>query len=311
MRDDFIKVIQCKSKIDNNTNPQKKEITNNSKYTQFIKSLSAISESNYYKKDSPELSYQHKIGHVQKVMLFSQIIAQNEELNENQIKILLASAAFHDCGRTKGRDNGEHGESSAKIAKKYFEENITYNPYNVTQDEIGIIQVAIEYHVALEDIPGQIDSKKIIELCNKYGVNKERIKDVEMISAILKDADALDRTRFILGSSMNSKFLRTETAKKQSMIELAKKINQKYAREVLNENYSNAKANNEEDNIKALHEARHNYKEKNNGIHKKERDVSAINVILIFMKALEYEENKKLKGEKKSLINNKVDELEL
>ena len=52
------------------------------------------------------MGYQHKIGHIQKVMLFSQIITLNENLDKRQMRVLLASAAFHDAGRTKNRDNG-------------------------------------------------------------------------------------------------------------------------------------------------------------------------------------------------------------
>lgn len=47
--------------------------------SQFSKSFNAISESDFYKELTPELGYQHKIGHIQKVMLFSQIIALNEK----------------------------------------------------------------------------------------------------------------------------------------------------------------------------------------------------------------------------------------
>lgn len=76
---------------------------------QFSKAFDAISESDFYKGLTPELGYQHKLGHIQKVMFFSKIIAQNENLDEQPTKILLASAAFHDSGRIKDRDNGEHG----------------------------------------------------------------------------------------------------------------------------------------------------------------------------------------------------------
>ena len=86
---------------------------------QFLKAFDAISESNFYKGTTPELGYQHKIGHIQKVMLFSKIIAQNESLDEQQTKILLASAAFHDSGRIKDRIM----ENMEKLVQK-LQENI-------------------------------------------------------------------------------------------------------------------------------------------------------------------------------------------
>ena len=103
-------------------------------------------------------------------MLFSQIIAKNENLDENQTKILLASAAFHDSGRKKDRDNGEHGVSSAEITGEYFKKNPN-NPYEITSDEIVIIKTSISYHVISEEILGCIDEKKLSIICHKYGVN--------------------------------------------------------------------------------------------------------------------------------------------
>lgn len=245
-------------------------------HSQFFRVLETISNSDIYQKYTPELSYQHKLGHIQKVLLFSQIIAQNEKLEKNYIKILLTSAAFHDCGRIKDRDNGEHGLSSAKIAGKYFRENIK-NQYEITLNEIGVVQSAIEYHVIVEQIPGQIDELKLKEICYKYNVNIEEFDKVKLISAILKDADALDRTRFISGSDLNSNFLRTKTAKKQVMIEFAKKINEEYANQVINVNY-NTVQNIFASKVKLLHCIRHKYKIENGGIHIKEIDVP-LNII--------------------------------
>lgn len=239
--------------------------------SQFLKILEVISNSDIYKKDTPELSNQHKIGHIQKVLLFSQVIAQNEDLDEKQTKILLAAAAFHDCGRMKDRDNGEHGISSARIAGEYFRKNIN-NQYGIEPDEIGIIQAAIEYHVIVEHIPGKIDEEKLKEICYKYGVKDKDYEKAKQISAILKDADALDRARFVSGSDLNHAFLRTKTAKKSSMIEFSKRVNEEYANQVININYY-AGQNISDNKIKLLHNIRHRYKIENNGNRNKEIDI--------------------------------------
>lgn len=244
--------------------------------SQFSKSFNAISESNFYKGVTPELGYQHKIGHIQKVMLFSQIIAENENLDERQMKILLASAAFHDSGRTKDRDNGEHGALSAEMAGNYFREN-PINPYEITQDEIGIVQVVIAYHVINDAIPGEVDEKKILKLCSDYKVNEiGNLEKIKKISAILKDADALDRTRFASNisskNSLDPKFLRTETAKSKFIMEFAMELNQIYAGYILRANYPNELIE-QGDNVKTLQILRHNYKVKNGGVHKIEKDV--------------------------------------
>lgn len=265
--------------------------------SQFFKSFNAISESDFYKGLTPKLGYQHKIGHIQKVMLFSQIIALNENLDERQMRILLASAAFHDSGRTKDRDNGEHRVLSAEIAGNYFNEN-PINPYGITQDEIGIVQVAIAYHVINDTIPGEIDDKTMLKLCSDYGVNEiEDFEKIKQISAIIKDADALDRARFSskLSSrnSLDSKLLRTETAKRKSIMEFAMKVNQAYAGYILRENYPNEPIE-QGDNAKTLQFLRYDYKVKSGGVRKIEKDVPVRFVMSMFSETLK---SMKEKGE--------------
>lgn len=255
--------------------------------SQFFRILEIISNSDVYKKDTPELGKQHKLGHVQKVLLFSQIIAQNENIDRNQTKILLVSAAFHDCGRIKDRDNGAHGQSSAKIAGEYFRQN-SNNPYGIEENEIGMIQVAIEYHVVEEHTPGQIDEIRLTEICNRYGVSIGEYEKVKQISAILKDADALDRTRFVSGSDLNSDFLRTLTAKKIDMIKFAKKINNEFARQVINANYP-AFQNTSANKVNLLHCIRQKLKKENKINLNKEMDIPLNVIMAIFGKDNVYE----------------------
>lgn len=273
------------------------------KNSQFFRSFKAISESDFYKGLTPELGYQHKIGHIQKVMIFSQIIAKSENLDERQTRILLASAAFHDVGRIKDRDNGEHGVLSAKIVGNYFKEN-PCNLYGITKDEMGIVQVAIAYHVIPDTVPGKIDEEILMRLCREYDVNeKEDFEGIKKISAILKDADALDRARFSskLSSrnSLDPRLIRTATAKEKFMIDLSMKLNQAYAGQVLRENYPN-ELSIEGDNAKTLQLLRYNYKTKNNGMRKIEKEVSFSNVISMVKELFE-----------KNKIRDDCDELEL
>ena len=69
----------------------------------FQRILDMISNSELYKKDFFTLSFQHNIYHIQRVMLFSQIIAQNEGISEKISTLLLLAAALHDSGKTKDR----------------------------------------------------------------------------------------------------------------------------------------------------------------------------------------------------------------
>lgn len=272
------------------------------KQGQFLRAFDSISESKYYKKVTPELGYQHKIGHIQKVMLFSQIIAIQENLNEVQTRILLAAAAFHDSGREKDRDNGEHGKLSAEIAGKYFRTN-KINPFGIVSEDIGIVQTAIAYHVVDEVEQGKIDEEKLKVLCYEYDIkNIKNIEKIKQICAILKDADALDRTRFSselsAKNSLNPQLLRTNTAKKTTIIEFAKRINQAYAKYVLSENYPEAQIV-QKDAAKTLQFMRYDYKVKNNGKRKVEKDIPVIVVKTLFkyfIKNKDLEKNNNLEG---------------
>ena len=53
-----------------------------------------ISKTQYY-----DMNKYHSLSHIQKVVMFSGILAKNENLTPEETKILLASAAFHDSGR--------------------------------------------------------------------------------------------------------------------------------------------------------------------------------------------------------------------
>lgn len=267
--------------------------------SQFIKDCIAISESEFYKGITPELGYQHKLGHIQKVMLFSQIIGQKEDLDERQMNILLASAAFHDSGRIKDRDNGEHGALSAQVAKNYFKNN-NNNPYEIAQNDANIVQVVIAYHVIEEKEPGKIDIDKLKEMCKKYSVdNNVDFEKIAKISAILKDADALDRARFSSKisskNSLNSNLLRTETAKNSFIIKLSMEINQYYADYVLQENYPGEPIE-QGDNSKTLQLLRYKYKVNNGGIRKVEKEVPLSVVLKIFRKVLNQKRIKEDEG---------------
>ena len=62
----------------------------------FQKIFDKISSEDLYKKEFFLSSFQHNIYHIQKVMFFSQIIAQNEGISEKDLKLLLLASALHD-----------------------------------------------------------------------------------------------------------------------------------------------------------------------------------------------------------------------
>ena len=134
----------------------------------FQRILDKISNSDLYKNEFFTSSFQYNIYHIQRVMFFSQIIAQNEGISEKDLKLLLLAAALHDSGKTRDRRDGEHGKNSAEIAGEYLQNNIN----SISKEDIKIIQIAIEYHTIREDEKGRINVTELKELCQKYKEEK-------------------------------------------------------------------------------------------------------------------------------------------
>ncbi len=258
----------------------------------FQKILDMISNSELYKKEFFTSSFQHNIYHIQRVMLFSQIIAQNEGISKKNFTLLLLAAALHDSGRTRDRKDFEHGKNSAEIAKKYIQNNIN----SISEEDVKIIQIAIEYHTTQEKEKGRINITELKELCQKYNVSMANLERIEIISSILKDADALDRTRFDTQNTLNTDSLRTNTARNKFLIDFAKKVNQELARTILNSNYNYDNLV-ENDTVKTLGIARKKFFEENNGVAKKERLFPVSVVKRIFTDVLFGRTNYRRQGE--------------
>lgn len=258
----------------------------------FQRILDKISNSDLYKNEFFTSSFQHNIYHIQRVMFFSQIIAQNEGISEKDLKLLLLAAALHDSGKTRDRRDGEHGKNSAEIAGEYLQNNIN----SISKEDIKIIQIAIEYHTIREDEKGRINVTELKELCQKYNVSMANLERIEIISSILKDADALDRTRFDTQNTLNIDSLRTNTARNKFLIDFAKKVNQEFARTILNSNY-NYENLVENDAVKTLGIARKKFFEENNGVAKKERLFPVSVVKRIFTDVLFGRTNYRRQGE--------------
>ena len=89
-----------------------------------------------------------------------------------------------------------------------------------------MISVAILYHEYNEENINEFDEKEFQKMCLKFGVKEEDIKDTRLMCKYLKDADALDRTRFQGKASLQPRYLRTDTAK--ALIGEARRINRRY-----------------------------------------------------------------------------------
>lgn len=155
----------------------------------------------------------HGLHHSQKVCLFAYLLGKYYNLTTDELKILLDAAVYHDIGRISDNEDSMHGyTSSMKIGKvvKYSDDL-----------SLGYLKAISEAHC--------LDDKFDEKIFNNYQFdypNLEYSKYKKLLD-LLKDADALDRTRF---SNPNVYLmvdkLRTNYARK--LVDLAIKINMLY-----------------------------------------------------------------------------------
>lgn len=141
----------------------------------------------------------------------------------------MAAAAFHDSGKDGAEGEFDnHAIASARLVKEYFENNPS-NPFGITSENLSIIQAVIEYHEYKEPEIGITDRGKLQDLCYRYNIDSENLVSLVKISELLKDADALDRTRFGKRSenrwSLDTRYLKSETAKSISMLRFSEQCN--------------------------------------------------------------------------------------
>lgn len=158
----------------------------------------------------------HGQRHILNVVLFSMILGL-ELLNKKDLDLLLISAKYHDVGRTE-EGGQEHAYASSLIARKKLAGMLS-------DEELSIITTAIEFH----EIPRNSTDEevKFDYIARKNGVRSEQLHRARIISEILKDADALDRTRFVNRARLDNRYLKFDNSKK--LIKLSANIQETYA----------------------------------------------------------------------------------
>ena len=89
----------------------------------------------------------------------------------------------------------------------------------------------IEFHEIPRNLP--YSDELFMNLARKNGVPEEQMLKVRKMSEVLKDADALDRTRFITKARLNPDYLEYDVSKK--LIKFASSLQETYALEDLKE----------------------------------------------------------------------------
>lgn len=165
----------------------------------------------------------HGQRHIKNVLLYSSLIGQTVVQDKHDLELIMLSAKYHDIGR-KTDAHEEHAEASAKIAIEKLKEKCS-------PDDLSIISTIIEFH----EIPRNIHNvdEIFLKIAKKNDVPNEQISKVRQMAEVLKDADALDRTRFIDKARLNPDYLQYGISKQ--LIRFSSSLQETYAIQDLKE----------------------------------------------------------------------------
>ena len=154
--------------------------------------------------NGPKPIGEHDATHVKNVLFYSMNMGHDLNLSKKELDMLIDSAKYHDVGIVNASSHNEHAIRSANILKNDLQGK--YSDLDLRK-----MQAIVEYH-EMEDILRDANKKPIKMpnsnqykrnnanfdyVCSKYGItNPSDIEQVRRLGDILKDADAIDRTRF-------------------------------------------------------------------------------------------------------------------
>ena len=189
-------------------NDLKNLISKDTKSKVFL-TINEIDNDNLYPKDDIQTR-----RHIENTLLLAGVIASQIELPDYDLDLLLLATLYHDIGK---RGISNHAKSSSLVAYELLKDKYE-------DKEIKIIQAVIESH---ED-----SEKDLSEICNNLGLDpldKTLMMRIEKISYCLKDANNLDKTRYLSNSEeyFNSSTLYFDVSKK--LIKPVMQMNEMYA----------------------------------------------------------------------------------
>ena len=122
--------------------------------------------------------YQHNLKHIERVIAYTRMIMNKINSIAINEEILMYAALYHDIGKTIGVSNQEHGLVGSEEFRKMMKGKMD-------DKKIDIISKLIFQHASEED--------KIDFTNSNYTISEQH--EIQLMSDILKDADALDRNR--------------------------------------------------------------------------------------------------------------------
>lgn len=143
----------------------------------------------------------HNLNHAERVIIYSLWISNILEKKGTEIAdkdLLLKAALYHDCGRTWNPFAENHGILGARKTRIILKDTLD-------EKSLNTLELLIETHAHKDD---KVNFQN-------YEFNNQEKENLQLLSDILKDADALDRNRIKLFSFAKCKeeYLRTNVAK--------------------------------------------------------------------------------------------------
>lgn len=159
----------------------------------------------------------HGQRHIKNVLLYSTLIGESIVQDKHDLDLIMLAAKYHDIGR-KTDAYEEHAEASSKIAIEKLEDKCS-------PEDLSIISTIIEFHETPRNVANA--DELFVAMARKNGITDDQIPKVRQMADVLKDADALDRTRFINKARLNPDFLQYDISKQ--LIKFASSLQETYA----------------------------------------------------------------------------------
>ena len=156
----------------------------------------------------------HGLSHNERVAILAMFIAIKEGLADEDLKIVLKSAIYHDIGRKTNEKN--HGKASADLLLEHKDEIAP----EFDAVDLNVVRFLCESHT-IDDREKSVLDKNMLE---KYSLVES--PTLVKMTKILKDADALDRVRLTRFGKIDTDYLRTDSAKE--MVQIAKDLFTEY-----------------------------------------------------------------------------------
>ncbi len=184
---------------------------------EYLKIIDGIKQEHLYK------SKIHGLFHSEKVCLFAFIIAKRLKLNAVDMQIIIDAAMYHDIGRQCDTNDTIHGYASA-----YRIDRVLNNEIYKDEENLNMIKAIVDSH-SVNDENSYNSFGFYFDYDGDKGLAEGPVYERFIrLNNILKDADGLDRNRFVDGYcfGLDERFLRLAESKK--LIELSREINDLY-----------------------------------------------------------------------------------